>query len=408
VIDEFEVSYLSAGRDLVRLAERRAVPAGAALVLADPDYDCSTETNGLQGAAIRHRLTPAAEESADAPPAGRSRDLVGSAFLFGELPGTRIEGERVGRLLRVTPLTRERATEGALKSARSPRVLHLATHGFFLPDQVVEGERVASLLDAQPWMEEAILQARRAVCSQAIQAQFMASLALAFVRPQEIPMLEDTDQERVRLRRVTGGASHLVELEWENPLLRSGLALAAANRALVGGGPDAGEDGLLTAEEVAGLELSGTELVVLSACDTGLGEIRTGEGVFGLRRAFFMAGARTLVLSLWKVSDVATTILMERFYENLTARGLGRSAALREAQRALRDITIAELRAAGLAPEVSERPREGKIEGLRVLEGLNEEPDEHRPFADPYYWGAFICQGDPAPLEIHPMPQRAP
>jgi CHAT domain-containing protein len=307
----------------------------------------------------------------------------------------------------VTPLTRDKATEEALKSARSPRVLHLATHGFFLPDQVVEGERVASLLDAQPWMEEAILRARRAICSQAIQAQFMSSLALAFVRPQEIPMLEDTDQERVRLRRVAGGAAQLAELEWENPLLRSGLALAAANLALAGAGPDAGEDGLLTAEEVTGLELSETELVVLSACDTGLGEIRTGEGVFGLRRAFFMAGARTLVLSLWKVSDAATTVLMERFYENLTVRGLGRSAALREAQLALRDITIAELRAAGLAPEMSAQPREGEIEELRALGGLNDEPGEHRPFADPYYWGAFICQGDPAPLALHPVPKPA-
>jgi CHAT domain-containing protein/tetratricopeptide (TPR) repeat protein len=402
VIDEFEVSYLSAGRDLVRLAERRAVSSGAPLVMADPDYDRSTEVDGFAVAASPRRPTFGPDDSAGLRDAGRSRDLVDTGFLFDGLPGTRIEGERIGLLLRVTPLTRDRATEGALKSARSPRVLHLATHGFFLPDQVLEGERVGSLLDTQPWMEEAILRARRAVCSQAIQAQFMSSLALAFVRPQDVPMLEDTDQERVRLRRVAGGAAHLVELEWENPLLRSGLALAAANLGLVGGGPDAGEDGLLTAEEVAGLELSGTELVVLSACDTGLGEIRTGEGVFGLRRAFFMAGARTLVLSLWKVSDLATTVLMERFYENLTGRGLGRSAALREAQLALRDITLGELRKVGLALEVIGPHGEDENEGHNAQRGLSLEPEDYRPFADPYYWGAFICQGDPAPLDLRP------
>src|SRR5262249_19748695 len=154
---EFEVSYLSAGRDLVRVAERRAVSSGAPLVMADPDYDRSTEVDGFAVAASPRRPTFGPDDSAGLRDAGRSRDLVDTGFLFDGLPGTRIEGERIGRLLRVTPLTRDRATEGALKSARSPRVLHLATHGFFLPDQVLEGKRVGSLLDTQPWMEEAIL-----------------------------------------------------------------------------------------------------------------------------------------------------------------------------------------------------------------------------------------------------------
>jgi CHAT domain-containing protein len=107
---------------------------------------------------------------------------------------------------------------------------------------------------------------------------------------------------------------------------------------------------------VSGLDLLGTELVVLSACETGLGEIRVGEGVFGLRRAFVLAGVRTLVMSLWKVPDTQSAELMQRFYANL-ATGLSRAEALRDAQL-----------------------------------------DLATRYPHPWFWGAFICQGDPGPL----------
>jgi hypothetical protein len=100
----------------------------------------------------------------------------------------------------------------------------------------------------------------------------------------------------------------------ENPLLLSGLFFAGAN--LHGeGSDDAGaEDGILTAYEVSALDLEGTELVVLSACETGLGEVAEGEGVYGLRLAFQMAGARTVVSALWPVSDEATAVMMGQLY----------------------------------------------------------------------------------------------
>jgi len=116
----------------------------------------------------------------------------------------------------------------------------------------------------------------------------------------------------------------------ENPLLRSGLALSSANldkKKTAGGG-------ILTALEAANLNLWGTKLVTLSACDTGVGEVRTGEGVYGLRRAFFLAGAETLVMSLWPVSDYVTREIMGGYYRGLQ-QGVGRGDALRQTQLAL-------------------------------------------------------------------------
>src|SRR5262249_4171094 len=157
----------------------------------------------------------------------------------------------------VRPWLRAEALEARVKGRRSPRVLHLATHGFFLPDQ---------------------------------------------------PRDPGTEFREATLAAVSG---RLSGPGMENPLLRSGLALAGGNVGLHGGAPPAdAEDGLLTAEDVTGMDLLDTELVVLSACETGLGEVHVGEGVFGLRRAFVLAGARSLVMSLWKVPDEQTRELM--------------------------------------------------------------------------------------------------
>ena len=104
-------------------------------------------------------------------------------------------------------------------------------------------------------------------------------------------------------------------------MLRCGLALAGANTRLLNGAlPADAEDGILTAQDVSTMDLSCTDLAVLSACDTGLGTILTGEGVFGLRRAFVIAGAQTLVMSLWKVDDEQTKELMIDFYRQVTSR----------------------------------------------------------------------------------------
>lgn len=140
----------------------------------------------------------------------------------------------------------------------------------------------------------------------------------------------------------------------ENPLVRSGLALAGVNQHR---GSD--DDGLLTALEAASLDLWGTKLVVLSACDTGVGKVKNGEGVYGLRRALVLAGSQTQVMSLWPVSDRETRRLMAGYYRRLM-KGEGRGEALRQIQ----------------------------------LEMLKEAKPRH-----PYYWAGFIQVGEWANLD---------
>ena len=121
-----------------------------------------------------------------------------------------------------------------------------------------------------------------------------------------------------------------------NPLLRSGLLFAGANRAWKNEDVISDiEDGILTAEEISHLNLSQTDLAVLSACETGLGEVQNSEGVFGLQRAFKLAGVKTLVMSLWKVDDNATSKFMIAFYNNLMA-GKSKLESFRIAQQTIR------------------------------------------------------------------------
>jgi CHAT domain-containing protein len=223
----------------------------------------------------------------------------GAGVPFSPLPGALDEGRAIAALLPgATFLTSDAASETRVKDVRSPVILHLATHGFF------------------------------------------TSAALSKVK---------TEAAR-GLQLVTAAG----EVD-RYPLLRSGLALSGANL----GGRD-GEDGLLTAMEAASLDLQGTQLVVLSACQTGLGEVRVGDGVHGLRRALHLAGARSQVMSLWQVSDTATRDLMVAYYQQLM-KGVGRGAALRSVQ-------------------------------LAMLAGRNH---------DPFYWAAFVSAGD-----WRPMPPR--
>lgn len=322
LIDEYRISYVGVGRDVLRFEHEATGTSSAPLVIADPDFDLGM-SDGLSDQRKYKNVIPISkkflareaaqisEDDADGPeaPATRlSRDMIKEGMRFNRLPGTRAEGEQIAAMLGTKPLMERMALEAKVKASESPKILHIASHGFFLADQ-----------------ERGIDESRRGMIS-----------------------LERGGP--LGMRRLS--ASRL-----ESPMLRSGLVLAGVNTWLKGGRPPAeAEDDILTAEDVSGLNLLNTELVVLSACETGLGEVKTGEGVFGLRRAFVLAGARTLVMSLWKVPDQQTQELMVEFYRRILD-GKPRSDALREAQLEIK-----------------------------------------KKYPDPLYWGAFICQGDPGPL----------
>jgi CHAT domain-containing protein/TPR repeat protein len=272
LLDRYEIAYLTSGRDLLLTSEDAGVEREPPLIVADPDYDAGTG----DGTLVEERFDRQAE--------------------------TRKEGTEVAALLGVSAVMDDAATERHVKAVRSPVILHVATHGWFLPD--------AQGAEQPEWMEHP------------------------------------------RLSRLLRGGLHT----WA---VRSGLILAGFNAAWAGAElPEELGDGLLTAGEAAALELIGTELVVLSACETGLGGIVQLEGAFSLRRAFLMAGARAVVTTQWKVPDEPSRRLMLEFYRRLLA-GVARSTALHDAQLVVR-----------------------------------------RELGHPYMWGGFVLHGDPGPL--HP------
>lgn len=288
LVETRSISYLSAGTDLLRDAVR---PATGSVVFAAPDYK-------LDG----HPVEPSPEMIALLRGGTQTRiagelPVAMRGLNWEPLPATEKEAERLGELLGdhaeygpVVKLLGPAALEGALKRMGAPRLLHLATHGYYLPDQSQSEAEGADTFSLDP------------------SGRMSAARGLAALR------------------------------KFENPLLRSGIVLAGANRRrdeFADDLPDtSADDGWVTAEEIGLLDLTGTELVVLSACETGLGDLRTGEGVSGLRRAFVHAGARTLVTSLYKVPDEATQELMTEFYTGLVTNK-SKHEALSDAERAV-------------------------------------------------------------------------
>ncbi|MGH8549930.1 MAG: CHAT domain-containing protein [Methylococcales bacterium] len=301
---DYRVSYLGCGRDLLRWRLETSHRAGPPLVIADPDFDFPAQGGEPNGEP------------------------------FGRLPASRKEGEIVAIMLRVPPWFGDQASKERLKRQRSPAILHIATHGFYLPKE-----------------------------------------------------------EKDRQKQTPAWIGKLERLE--DPLLRSCLAFAGANHA--GSCPADADDGLLTAAEVMNMDLVATQLVVLSACETGLGEIQVGEGVLGLRRAFNIAGAGAIIMSLWKVSDLATAILMRSLYQNLLS-GMDKDEALRSAQDYVRTVKLSELRRRWSSGDMQEL-RSADHDSIRgELDAIVPMPDASIPFAHPRYWGAFIIQGDLRPL----------
>ena len=281
LVERYSLTYLTSGRDLLRMQVARDSKSPA-VVLADPAFGEPQVIAARAGSNGTSKL-----------------QLDHSQVFFGPLPGVGAEVRALKELLpRANFFTRAHATKAALKYVQAPRILHIATHGFFLQNDPRAAERVTQTKDS---------------------------------------------------RQLSKLVTNL-----ENPLLRSGLALAGANQSAGGG-----DNGVLTAFEMAHLNLWGTKLVVLSACDTGIGEVKNGEGVYGMRRALVLAGTESQMVSLWPVSDRRTRDLMIGYYQ-LLLQNQGRGEALRQVQ----------------------------------LKMLSSKAHSH-----PYYWASFIQTGEWANLQ---------
>jgi CHAT domain-containing protein len=271
LIDEpFMITYVGAGRDIVRFTDK-AVARDVAVLMADPDYDMGSEAIGKQAEALDMR-SPQLRS-------GMSQDS--SNLQFDRLTGTKAEADAIAQVIKdryhitVKNYQDKEALGDVLYSTHSPRFLHLSTHGYFLKHEEV-GQRFLSMWNL-----------------------------MAKEKPEDLGI--------------------------ENPMLLSGIALAGANTSL----RQNRNEGLVSAEEILGLKLKGTELVVLSACETGVGDVKSGEGVFGLKRAFILSGAKTVVMSLWKIPSKETEELMTEFYTRMAA-GNTKAEALKAARMSIK------------------------------------------------------------------------
>lgn len=242
LIEKFAIRTIPSARALIRQNTNQQVTRNDAVIFADPDFDLG-----------------AGEEKFACAKKSSSRSLTLSVLknfdkpCIGRLPATAIEAKSINAILKNTGKTylQSQATEKSLLKQKSPSILHIATHGFFLPDPAIT-----------------------------------------------------------------------------NPLEKSGLILSGANTGIV----DKTEKGVVTGLKLAAMDLNNTQLVVLSACETGVGDIEQGEGVAGLNQAFLRAGAKGVVMSLWRVPDTQTAELMKRLYGEID-KGITPVEALRAAQR---------------------------------------------------------------------------
>ena len=265
------MSYVGSGRDL--LVKSTSPKSNDLCIFANPKFELGVASQIANR--IVHRSVAQNElDKVSLPP----------------LPGTEREAKELSSLAsscKWTPrlLLGPQASKAALKGLRPPGILHLATHGFYLGG-VATGEAGTAM------------------------------------RGMVVKSVEEAGGSKVVVK----------DSPAMNPMIQSGIALTGAQTTLnlwkEGKAPDPANDGVLTAEDVAGLDLKGTWLVTLSACETGKGEAKSGEGVFGLRRAFMMAGAQNLVMTLWPVSDEVTPLIMADFYrEAMQSRNAPESLA---------------------------------------------------------------------------------
>jgi CHAT domain-containing protein/Tfp pilus assembly protein PilF len=306
LIDELDIRMVTVSKDLVEKSGT-GKSSKEAFLLGFPEFYSNSRVDSSQ---IKNSITL------------KTRNFVGWNGLISDLPGTKIELEKISGLLSKAGWSQKvyiqgQASEEKLKAVNQPRLMHLATHGFF-----------------------------------------------------------QTDRSSTT-----------------NPLLRSGLLLSSAGNTLDGANSKTGEDGILTAYEAMNLDLDNTDLVVLSACETGLGQVKNGEGVFGLQRALKVAGAKSTIMSLWKVDDDATQELMVSFYKHWLNIPL-HPPDVKSGQAPKGDSNKPYRKISGNT-ESKESPLRGFVASASKRSAfLAAQKELKAKFPNPYYWGAFVMVGE--------------
>jgi tetratricopeptide (TPR) repeat protein len=348
--DRFRTSYVGAGRDLLRPTEGLPLPAAPPAVVAAPDYDLTAP-----GRFVSRQTLGAI-----------GMMTCGQRFLellsrYEPLDGAAEEGEVVGKILGVKPLTGAEATRRAVLALSSPRLLHLATHGY-APDGMMPKEETMRMLASLDF----------GTMGKSVDPLYQSGLALTGINwksniirhilatsdPSDVEESTDDYFRQIKHDRDVISRSLHAFIKGDDGDDEDNDAANPATDCLAPP-PDCG-DGRLTAADINRMDLRGTEVVTLSACVTALGVLRDGDGVQGLTRSFLISGARTVVSSLWNVPDRQTVPLMREFYRGLMS-GADREEALWTAREKLR----------------------------------KRYPDQ------PRYWAAFVLYGDWGPLLDH-------
>lgn len=281
LVEDYTFKYITSGRDLLGF-KRASNTSNKSLLIGDPDFNFSGKEKEKQKGS--RGIVLSKKESTN-------EQFILNEFKkieFSRIPETRKEIKSIFDILgakNAELFAGKEAIEEVLFSKQNPRFLHLATHGFFLKN--------LDTRDQNDWNRGT--------------------------------------RSKEEMAKVYADALSKEEKAMQSSMLRSGIVLAGANNTIKSVQDSKPIGGIVTAEKMLNLNLKGTEMVVLSACDTGMGDVGVGEGVYGLRRAFIQAGAESLVMSMWSVPDLETREMMIQFYKNIQAGKVDKSQALRQA-----------------------------------------------------------------------------
>jgi CHAT domain-containing protein/tetratricopeptide (TPR) repeat protein len=364
--DRLVCTYLSTLRELLTQTDRPNRSLSAPIAIGNPNYDYPNHTSLAEGEGISTMRSMMNQASLKFAPIPESQLLLDSLKF-------KLDSD-------ANFFTQNNATETVLREAKSPKLLVILTHGYLLDSERDKIDLISKLIECLEGEELDLIQED----SHLIGREFMRLLnaigdwldtqstnsgnfcrSLGEFLQEEFPELVDRESAQ------------------SDPMQNHGLALTGANSWLAGEKlPAEIGKGFLLARDVAYLDLLGTEIVFLIACSSGLGDVKTGEGIFGLRRAFAIAGVKQLITSLWNVPTLPTMLLTDKFFEEYHL-GVVPSIALQTAQHYVRDISRTDLESMPLGKEILD---ELERHSIRIA-------DPNYPLRHPYFWGAWICQG---------------